>query len=122
MIDLDTFADDLGVTVIEGSVPDRWWGYYTHDYRLIVLRRGLGAAQRRTVLAHELGHAYYGHTGTIPSWERQADAFALELLLPAELVNKAEQFCTTIGELAAELDVTPALLRQHYQIRHQRRV
>ena len=50
--------------------------------------------RRNFTLAHEVGHIYLGHEQDGPAWERQANAFASELLMPRIL---AAQYLKALG-------------------------
>lgn len=117
-MDLEVFAADLGVSITEAPTVNGHWGEYLDDLRLIVLTPGLGPAQYRSTLAHELGHAFYRHTATIPLWERQADAFAASILLTQEDVAQAAIFHETTEGIAAELGVLPWVVETHYEMRN----
>lgn len=116
-MDLDLFAAALGVTVVEAETHDGNWGEYIDALRLIVITPGLGRAQYRSTLAHELGHAFYRHTATLPIWERQADAFAASILVTVDEVDNAAHFSPTIDGIAAELGVLPWVIHTHYKAR-----
>ena len=67
------------------SQPGRWCDW------VITLNGSHPASRRRYSLAHELGHIVLSHEATVPTdelersrLEKQADAFAAELLMPAD--------------------------------------
>src|SRR5699024_1691246 len=104
---LDVIAEELGVWVRAAPLPSGLWGVYDHDYRLITLKPGMGRPQRRSTLAHELGHAYYGHRFTCPKQERVADIWSARVLLYPLQVFEEARFSRDIRELAPELGVMP---------------
>lgn len=53
-------ADALGVTIDYRHLRDDRDGQYVHSKKVIHLRPGMHARHRRSVLAHELGHAVFG--------------------------------------------------------------
>jgi len=54
---------------------------------IILYNEGVRSLRRRNfTLAHEMGHIFLGHEDDSPAFERQADAFAAELLAPRILV------------------------------------
>lgn len=53
-------ADALGVTIHIRHLRDDRDGQYLHAKKVIHLRPGMHARHRRSVLAHELGHAVFG--------------------------------------------------------------
>lgn len=92
-------------------------GLYEHDRRTITLGRGLTTAQARATLAHELGHAWYGHRWTgdphrDAAAERLADEHAARLLVAPDAYANAERLVGPHpGALARELGVTPDIVR-----------
>ncbi|WP_208854335.1 ImmA/IrrE family metallo-endopeptidase [Corynebacterium ciconiae] len=93
--------------------------------RRISTRRGLAVWDYRSVLAHELGHATYGDVAsdcgrTNSKQERRADLFAAELLIdPQQLSDLALWHRHDFRSLAADLEVTPSLLKlyiEHHDI------
>jgi Zn-dependent peptidase ImmA (M78 family) len=117
--DPDALAHRLGIRVINGAPPHGWWGAYLHAYRAIILRHDLGPHQRRSTLAHELGHAHYGHTGHHPSQERLADRYAANLLINADELLDAILTHQTIPALSAELGVMPSLVTTYLEEHHE---
>lgn len=91
---LTNLAHELGVTITYHDTGPK--GYYHHPTRTISLRRSLKPVAKRCTLAHELGHAYYGHEATGNPWldarsERAADQFAAELLISITEYQLAEE-------------------------------
>lgn len=108
-------ATDLGVWV---DVDDVGWlaphakgGWFPH-HDLILLAPGLHPVEERCTLAHELGHATYGHRAGVSGWlqarqEQQADRFAAKLLIsPIEYELAERLYGPSPSLLARELDVT----------------
>lgn len=106
-MDIDRIAGDLGVTVRTGRVPDGWWGSYSHMKHEITLRPRLGAIQRRSSLAHELGHAYYMHKRSTPQAEREASLWAARHLIKLPEFIDACQLQDTAQGIAHILGVLP---------------
>lgn len=104
---LEAYAESIGVRIREAPVPAGWWGVYDHRHRLITLEPGLGLAQRRSTLAHELGHATYGHHGHTPKTELIADKWAARKLLNVDLLLDHAKANADVRELAANLEVMP---------------
>lgn len=75
------------------------------------MKPGLGSDQYVCTLAHELGHAYFGHTGHLPKNERRADTWAAQKLLTFELLTDAARLTVNTAELAAELNVLPWVVK-----------
>lgn len=111
-------ANQLGYQVHISDIEDdpKLLGYTVPSERIIVLRLGMTRRQTRTTLAHELGHAYYGHTCDSRSNEDQAWAFAATLLIDAEDYAGIERISPDPHYLADELNVTVDLIhafREH---------
>ncbi|CAH0181911.1 hypothetical protein SRABI76_01553 [Microbacterium oxydans] len=114
MDDLLRLIEAQGLRVIERR--GRTLGGYDHASRSIRLDPGMSARTRRSVLAHELGHATLGHTVTTHAalrrrQERQADAWAARLLITPAAYAAAEALRGTHrASLAFELGVTIELV------------
>lgn len=106
-MDLERIVGELGVTVRAGRLPEGWWGSYNHITHEITMRPRLGGLQRRSTLAHELGHAYYRHECSTPQTERQASVWAARRLIRAsEFIDACRQDDTAHG-IAHILGVLP---------------
>lgn len=71
----------------------------------------VGAVQYRSTLAHELGHAHYGHWWSSRKHEDQADEWAARLLIsPAEWSLAIALHPDCPQSVAAELGVLPRLV------------
>src|SRR5437016_763987 len=57
---------------------------------------------KRFSIAHEVGHRVLSHPGcgTDPRYEREANVFAAELLMPLNLLKDALRHTTRLGQLA----------------------
>lgn len=83
---LQDLADQAGLTIEYAHLREGRDGEYVHAKKLIRLRRGMSARKHRSVLAHELAHAAFGHTPTHfgpvhAKQERIADAWAAMRLI-----------------------------------------
>ena len=103
-------ALDDGCTLIK-----RWKGKET--YIILYNERVCSGRRRNFTLAHELGHIYLGHTGDDAAQERQANAFAAQLLLPRIL---ADEYLRTLRDttdparaLADAFDISVSMSRLH---------
>lgn len=77
MSELLTHASHLGVSVHVAHLPAPYRGFYDHRNARVVYDFNLTPIERRSVIAHELGHAYHGHTGHgVQSQEDAADRYA----------------------------------------------
>jgi Zn-dependent peptidase ImmA (M78 family) len=97
----------LGVSVVESPCPHGWWGFYDPARHMVTLRPHLGPVQRRSTLAHELGHAYYRHWGTTPKQERQASDWAARVLVTPGEFEAATRIFDAVAAVANELNVLP---------------
>ena len=88
----------------------------TQNIYIVLYNQSARSIRRRNfTLAHEVGHIYLGHEQDGPAWERQANAFASELLMPRIL---AAQYLKTPGgcldpavSLAQAFDVSLSMAR-----------
>ena len=117
MRELLRYAREQGVFVEPSrSMGENLRGLYDHGLRTITLNAWLNGEQSRSTLAHELGHAWYGHTWTRDphgdnEHERLADEWAAKFLIDTHAYALAERDCGPHpGALAAALDVTPNLV------------
>ena len=68
MFDAEDFACSLGINIVESDKVR--FGYFCRDTGTIVVPTGMPARLRRSMIAHELGHAVYGHTVSDAKSER----------------------------------------------------
>lgn len=103
-------AARLGVGIAYAALPAPRRGFYSPTKSLIVLSTALTLLQRWETLAHELGHAYYGHDCTSPTNEAQAWRRAAFLTVDPARYAIAESIHPHPSAIANELDLTPALI------------
>ena len=112
MRELLALAARLGVTVHVAHLPEPYRGFYDHERRMVVYDFALTPIERSCVLAHELGHAFYGHRGrNDPRAEAAADAYAARVLVDPEQWSRLEAMGLTDIDIAEELGVTLRMLR-----------
>lgn len=87
------------------------------DHGVIVIRTGLRAVHDRSTLAHEIAHALLGHEDDRPKHEKQADAYAGELLIHPNECELAQRHCSDVHELALELQVSTQILQGWFRRR-----
>lgn len=111
MKELLAHAKMLGVQVHVAHLPHPYMGYYDADSRTVVYDFNLSPVQRRSVLAHELGHAYYDHQcQDDPDSEAAADLYAAYLLIDPDAYAAAEEIDPSPAAIADELGVTVDLV------------
>lgn len=85
-------------------------GMYDELEKVIYLTLGLTIPEQRSTLAHELGHARYGHDCTNPKAERLARAYAAALLIDPHEFARLERINDDQHWLAEEFRVTPRII------------
>ena len=108
-------AEQLGIEVVHRPIRTAN-GMWIPDHNLIVIRSGMKARYDRSILAHELGHATYGHRDDRPKHEVQADRFAAEHMVDATALKELMTWVPDSSKLALELDVSPRLLRVYLNV------
>lgn len=101
-------ASEVGVSVHVAHFSDDpdLLGFYSLEQQKIVLRFGLTPFEMRSVLAHELAHAYYGDECSSDANERRAERYAAQLLISPEGYAAAEAGGSDVWTIAEELRVT----------------
>ncbi|RRD61389.1 ImmA/IrrE family metallo-endopeptidase [Leucobacter sp. OH1287] len=86
---LHDYADQLGVTITHATLLEQGKeADYNHATRTIRIDPRLPPTHYLWALAHELGHAHYGHTTNTPRNEHKADKHALTLLInPSDYIT-----------------------------------
>lgn len=103
----DLWADALEVEIVYQPLPGELCGLYDYRFHRIFVDSTLSPIQSNSTLMHELGHAFYGHAGCRPRWEKEASAWAAKQLIdPDEFVEAARLFEGSVA-LANELGVLP---------------
>jgi len=101
MFDIEEFACSNGINIVESDKVR--FGYFCRDTGTIVVPTGVPERLRRSMIAHELGHAAYGHTVSDAKAERQADEYAARLLITEGDYRRAEtMFGQDVDTLAYE--------------------
>lgn len=123
MDDLVHLAEEQKLRIVE--CPGRTRGGFDPTTRTIRLNPGMSARTTRSVLAHELGHARFGHTparapGVRAQQERQADEWAAcRLITPRAYAEAEELRGPHLASLAFELGVTIELVTAYQQLLRQ---
>lgn len=106
-------VEDFGTKRIDGM--SQWAG----EHAVIIVNRGLPVDKKRLTLAHELGHLVLHSRYAGAETESQAEEFAAELLMPAQLINPEVKNLTlgTLSELKTQWGVPmQALLERALQL------
>lgn len=104
-------AVDLGLDVEWADLGEYRRGDYQRSKSLIRLNHRLTVVQATATLAHEIGHAIFGHTCSSPANERKAWEMGASLVItPAEYARAEAIVGPHVGALAVELEVTPRLI------------
>lgn len=88
-------------------------GAYAPALHRIYFDLSLSYAERRSVIAHELGHHHYGHTCDSRANEDQADAYAARLLIDPEWYAELEAISADPEWIAEEMSVTPEVIEDY---------
>lgn len=112
LISLIDHAHGEGVRVWWRRIAGRDAAWSARHYGIWV-DPALTTREARSLLAHELGHAYYGDVGPQPEEaERRAWRYAANLLIDGAAYAEAERLHGPhLGGLAEALDVTPEVVR-----------
>lgn len=108
-------AAEYGVRVHVWELPGSTRGLYDNEERRIYLHTRLTAFERRSTLAHELGHAHYGHSCSTKRGEHQARAYAARLLIDPAEYARLERVNPDTHWLAEEFSVTPQIIHDYEQ-------
>ncbi|WP_449282215.1 ImmA/IrrE family metallo-endopeptidase [Leucobacter sp.] len=103
-------AQRQGVLVIHGTLPAPYRSLYRPSKNLIIIARGLTEAQEIEALAHELGHAHFGHDCTTARTEAQAWRWAARFTIEPAAYARAERINPHPAAVALELGLTPKLV------------
>jgi Zn-dependent peptidase ImmA (M78 family) len=104
-------AADYGVQVHVTRMPAGMLGAWVPSKRRIYIDLALTFNERRSVIAHELGHVHYGHSCDSGPTERQADAFAAQLLVDPSDYADLERISADEHYIADELNITIDVVR-----------
>lgn len=123
MADLEGIAHQKGIAIVEvEELAHKGWAEYDYRRRTIRVLSDLGPVQWRSVVAHEIGHDHYGHTGHCARHEAQADRYAATLLIdPAEWRVAIAAYPDSVQAVAAELGVMPRLVAVYHQYTQKQR-
>ena len=103
-------ASQYGISVHGVEMKGGKLGRFVPRLRRIYFEISLPLAERRSVIAHELGHAHYGHDCTTPSSERQANTYAATLLVDPEWYAELESINHDAEWIADEMNVAPYVI------------
>lgn len=98
--EIDEWLDAAGLDLVVDTggvlLPPGMQGMYLPKRAGIIVARGLSPVDLRCVVAHELGHHWYGHEACEWEWlaakhELQAERYAAKLLISEEAYREAEE-------------------------------
>lgn len=112
--DLAVIASQLDVTLHLAHLEDGLLGLYEPTEARVYFTFGLTPVEERAVIAHELGHVFYGHECDGDRNEREADTWAAQMLIDATAYAEAERHSHSVHDLADALGVTEDLVA-HYR-------
>jgi len=116
---LELIAAAAGVRIEYALLPPDRDGEYRHKHKVIRLRRGMSSRLHRSVLAHELAHAVFGHVpsrfGPVAAkQERVAEEWAALRLIRHEDYRRAEELHDGhAGAIAQELGVVLSIVEAY---------
>lgn len=112
---LGQVARSLGVRITYANMPEGIIGYYNPLEARVYADIRCTPDEKCSVIAHELGHVHHGHTcdlGHDSPIERQADAYAAQLLIePTEYARAELLYNGDVHAIADELCVTVDLVQ-----------
>jgi Zn-dependent peptidase ImmA (M78 family) len=136
-IDPETIAEALGIDVVyadfDGEIGHKVAGFIEPAANRIVVNEAQPAVRKNYTIAHELGHHLMhreyaasenyqvlprmnGYTdGGKPDEEREADAFAANLLVPLKMLRRYKDVAT-ISELARLFSVSEEVIRHRLKV------
>ena len=109
-------AAQLGYSVRVWDLGDAMAGQTDTVDRVITLNLGLTLPEHRSTLAHECGHAYYGHDCTDPVTERRARKYAATLLIEPSEYARLERINPDQHWLAEEFSVTVDIITDYEEL------
>lgn len=112
-------AESMGIRVMHRSL-EHASGLWVPTARTVILRPRMRRIAERTVLAHELGHAYHLHADDRPKHELQADRFAAWHLIDDDELCDVARESPDPSMWSHALGVTLRVLRLHLFDNHRR--
>lgn len=133
-------CEEMGIITVDHELPSCVNGFTVRvrDIPFIVLNSELNYYERRVTMAHELGHIVL-HKGTnsvelscntsfcVSKYEREADCFAVCLLMQAELSSFEGHECVTAEEVSQMTHIPMSMVEKalsqewtHYGQRHKK--
>lgn len=111
MRDLLRLAAARGLSVHATHMPPGMLGALDSAAGRIWFDVGLTPCERRVVIAHELGHYYYGDECQNDRTDWRADYYAAALLVDPHEYARLERIDSDVDALADAFGVTPELIR-----------
>jgi Zn-dependent peptidase ImmA (M78 family) len=106
-------AAEYGLEVHGSHLPHPKVGSYIPELQRVYFDLSLTMPWRRSVIAHEIGHAHHGHLCDSTVNEKQADAFAAHLLVEPEWYAELEQISHDANWIGEEMNVAPYVIEDY---------
>lgn len=113
MRELLAIAAEHGLRVHGAHLDGDKIGTYAPDLHRIYFDLSLSDAERRSVIAHEIGHHIYGHLCDSSGNEWQADTYAATLLVDPEWYAELERINHDAEWIADEMHVAPWIITDY---------
>lgn len=110
MLELIRLAAASGIEIHAAHLDDEVLGYWSPDEGRIYYDLHLTPNEARVTIAHELGHAHYGHRCDNARHEHQAELYAANLLIDPAAYAALESINPDQHDIADELRVTVELV------------
>jgi len=111
LLELIRFAAAQGIEIHVSHLEEDVHGYWSPDERRIYHDWSLTPNEARVAVAHELGHAHYGHRCDSSRHEYQADYYSASLLIDPAEYARIEALNPEQNHIADELSVTVELIQ-----------
>lgn len=103
----DLWAEALSVRIVYRPLPGDTYGLYDYRTKTVYVDSTMSPIPSNSTLMHELGHAFYGHDGCLPKWEREASEWAARQLIDPDAFRDAVNLFEGSVAIANELGVLP---------------
>lgn len=112
----DLWAEALGVHIVYRPIPGETCGLYDYRTKTVYVDSTMSPIPSNSTLMHELGHAFFGHSGCLPKWEREASGWASRQLIDPDAFRDAANLFEGSVAIANELGVLPRDVENYVSI------